>query len=98
MKDLISKAEIVAAMWFCSGNTSFLIADGLVPCFKHMFPDSRIAKGMSLGSNKMSYLIAYGLGLFFAAQTLTEIKTALAFFTLHFDETAMSTETLVSGM
>ena len=87
MKDLTSKAEIVAAMWFCSGNTSFLTADGLVPCFQHMFPDSKIAKSMSLGSNKMSYLIAHGLGPFFAAETVAEIKKAQAFFTLHFDET-----------
>ena len=61
VKDLTAKAEIVAAMWFCSGNTSFMTADGLVPCFKHMFPDSKIAQFMSLGSNKMSYLIAYAL-------------------------------------
>ena len=87
VKDLTAKAEIVAAMWFCSGNTSFMTADGLVPCFKHMFPDSKIAQFMSLGSNKMSYLIAYGLGPFFAAQTVAEIKKAKAFFTLHFDET-----------
>ena len=52
-----------------------------------MFPDSKIAQFMSLGSNKMSYLIAYGLGPFFAAQTVAEIKKAKAFFTLHFDET-----------
>lgn len=87
VKDLTAKAEIVAAMWFCSGNTSFMTADGLVPFFKHMFPDSKIAQFMSLGSNKMSYLIAYGLGPFFAAQTVAEIKKAKAFFTLHFDET-----------
>jgi hypothetical protein len=87
VKDLSVKAEIVTALWFCAGNTSFLNADGLVPWFQCIFPDSAIAQNMTLGPNKMSYLISDGLGPYFAAQTVGEIKRSKAYFTLHFDET-----------
>jgi hypothetical protein len=87
LKELTSRAEIIAAMFFCAGNTPFATADGLVPGYQHMLPDSTIAKNMTLGSNKMSYLIAHGLGPFFSAQTVGEINKSKAFFTLHFDET-----------
>ena len=48
---------------------------------------SVIAKHVSLGSKKMSYMVAYGLGPYFQQATVKEIIEGNSYFTLHFDET-----------
>ena len=51
------------------------------------FLDSAIAKHVSLGSKKMSYMVACGLGPYFQQATVKEIIQGNSYFTLHFDET-----------
>ena len=48
------------------------------------FPESLITKSVSIGPNKMSYVVIYGLGPYFTQLTLKE-GTSLC--TLQFNET-----------
>ena len=61
-------------------------ADALQEYYKQ-FPDSAIVKHVSLGSKKISYMVAYGLGPYFQQATVKEIIQGNSYFTLHFDET-----------
>ena len=56
-------------------------------CYQQQFPDSLIAKNVSIGSEQMSYIVAYGLGPNFSHLIITNIMKGQSFFTLHFDET-----------
>ena len=51
------------------------------------FPDSVIAKHVALGPQKMSYMVAYGLGPYFQQKIVRDIIEAHSYITLHFDET-----------
>ena len=84
---LVAKAEIIAALQYTSQNTPYSCADALQECYKQQFPVSAIAKHVSLGSKKMSYILAYGLGTYFQQATVKEIIQGNSNFTLHFDDT-----------
>ena len=45
------------------------------------FPDSAIAKHVSVGSKKMSYIVAYGLGPYFQQATVKEVIQGNSYFT-----------------
>ena len=83
VKDLATKAEIIAAFQFASQHTPFTSADGLPAVYQTHFPDSVIAKSVSLSAMKMSYIVAYALGPYFI-QTGKEITEGCTFYTLHF--------------
>ena len=51
-----------------------------------MFPDAFIAKCVTIGSAKMSYLVSYGLGPYFNQMTIREMAEGHSYFTLHFHE------------
>ena len=86
LPQLVTKAEIIATLQYASQNIPYSCADALQECYKQ-FPDSAIAKHLSLGSKKMSYMVAYGLGPYFKQATVKEIIQGNSYFTLHFDET-----------
>ena len=65
VKDAAIKAEIIAALQFVSQNIPFSCAENLAACYKQQFLDSSIAKNVSIGATKMSYLVSYGLGPYF---------------------------------
>lgn len=87
IKQQTAKAEIIAAMQFASQNIPFSFADELAENYRDQFPDSAIASKVSIGSTKMSYIVAFGLGPYFTQQIIQEIKEGPSYFTLHFDET-----------
>ena len=87
LPQLVTKVEIIAALQYASQNIPYSCADALQECYKQQFPDSAIAKYVSLGSRKMSYMMAYGLGPYFQQATGKEIIQRNSYFTLHFDET-----------
>lgn len=87
VKQQVTKAEIIAAMQFASQNLPFSSADNLAECYREQFPDSVIARNLSIQSKKMSYIVAFGLGPYFTEQIVQEIKEGPSYFTLHFDET-----------
>ena len=87
LPQLVAKAEIIAALQYASQNIPYSCADALQECYKQQFPDSAIAKHVSLGSKKMSCMVAYGLGPYLQQATVKEIIQGSSYFTLHFDET-----------
>ena len=70
LPQLVAKAEIIAALQYTSQNIPYSCADAFQECSKQQFPDSAIAKHVSLGSKKMSYIVAYGLGAYFQQATV----------------------------
>ena len=87
VKDLATKAEIIAAFQFASQNTPFTSAGGLPAICQVHFPDSVIAKSVSLSATKISYIVSYALSPYFIQRTVKEITEGCTFYTLHFDET-----------
>lgn len=87
IQQLAVKAEIIAALQFASQNIPYSCADALQACYQQQFPDSVIAKHVALGSSKMSYMMAYGLGPYFQHMVVKDIICGHSYFTLHFDET-----------
>ena len=72
-------------MTVANSNFSFASCLKVGSVFQEMFPDSDIAKGFSMSSTKVSYMISYGLGPYFLKTLLEDIKDT--YFTLQFDET-----------
>ena len=87
LPQLVAKAEIIATLQYASQNIPYSCADALEECYKQQFPDSAIAKHISLGSQQMSYMVAYGLVPYFQQATVKEIIQGNSYFTVHFDET-----------
>lgn len=61
----VSKSEILWALKSVDSHRSINSAANEGALFKLMFPDSDIAQTFSLGSDKMAYLIHYGLAPYF---------------------------------
>lgn len=87
VQDLGVQAEILWILKAASSNYSFSSVDGTADILKKMFPDSLIAQRFSVSHQKMSYLVAYGLGPYFRQLTIDDILSSKAYFTVHFDET-----------
>ena len=51
----------------------------LLPVLKDAFPDSRVCKEISLGSDKLSYAISDSIGPFFFEQHMQSARQAPAF-------------------
>ena len=92
LPQLVANAGIIAALQYASQNIPYSCADTLQECYKQQFPDSAIAKHVSLGTKKMLYMVAYGLGPYFQQATVKEIIQGNSYFTVHFDETECSSE------
>ena len=88
VQDQIMKAETLWALKTASENFSFRVSDGVPELFQKMFPDSTIAKHMTMSRTKVSYMISHGLGPYFQQQTVGDIqRIPNTYYTLHFDET-----------
>ena len=55
-KELVTNAEIYALLRVCLANHSFASCDGAAELFKVMFPDSRVARDVTLQSTKATYV------------------------------------------
>ena len=64
-------------------------ASGGVPQLpQRMFPDSVVAKKMTINHAKVSYVISHGLGPYFPQKTIDDILNSPdTYYTIHFDET-----------
>ena len=87
VRDLATKAEIIAALQFASQNTPFTSVGEQPAIYKAQFPDSVIARSVSLSATKMSYIVAYALGPCFIERSVKEIAEGCTFYALHFYET-----------
>lgn len=85
VKDTVVKAEILWALQVVQSHFSYNSCDHLAETFSAMFTDSDIAKQFSLGRDKVSYTIAYGLAPFFHQELVDLIKTC-DYFVIAFDE------------
>ena len=72
----MAKAEIIWALKIVDSNFSFQSADDLLPVLRAMDPSSSVFKQMSLGSDKVSYVIAYGLQPYFKRMVIRGIQAA----------------------
>ena len=73
VKELATKAEIIASRQYAAQNIPFSNAENLSVCYQDQFPDSLITKNVSIGPNKMSYVVRYGLGPYFTLLTVKDI-------------------------
>ena len=87
LKEMATKAKIIATLQYTDQNTPFASADNLGPCYQQQFPDSQIAKNVAIGPKKMSYVVGYGLGPYFTKLNVNNLVAGNSLFTLHFDET-----------
>ena len=80
VKELATKEEIIATVKYAAQNIPFSNAENLSACYQEQFPDSLIAKNASIGLNKMSYVVRYGLGPYFTQLTVKDIVEGKSFF------------------
>ena len=80
VKELATKAEeIIATMLYAAQNIPFSNAENLSACYEEQFHDSLIAKNVSIGLNKMSYVVRYALGPYFTQLTVKDIVEGKSF-------------------
>lgn len=70
--DEVTRAEVLWAVKCVMSHFSKNSASDMGDIFKLMFPDSSIAKKMSIGSTKLSYYITYGLAPYYHNQLLRQ--------------------------
>ena len=78
-------AEIRWALKTVMSHYSLNSAQDITDVFHAMFPDSNIAKRMSCGATKLSYLITFGIAPFFKQELLIDVSQA-PYFVISFDE------------
>lgn len=83
-KETTLKAEIIWAMKLVTSHHSFNSSNDASELFQLMFPDSRIAKSVSLSASKMSYVISFGLSEYFSQILKKDIASSK--FVICFDE------------
>ena len=72
-------AEIRWALKTVMSHYSLNSAQDITDVFRAMFPDSNIAKHMSCGATKLSYLITFGIAPFFKQELLMDVSQAPCF-------------------
>ena len=85
--DGVAKAEALWAMKTVFSNCSFSSSNDTSKLFQDMFPDSMIAKQLTMSHQKVSYLVSHGIRPYFQKTTVDEILSSEVYFTIHFDET-----------
>ena len=86
LKHMAVKAEIIALLHFAVHNVSFGSAKNLPVCYQQQFPDSVIAKQVSIAPTKMSYMVCYGLGPCFRQMIIRDIIEGHSYHTVHLNE------------
>ena len=71
--DDVTKAEVLWSLKCTMSHFSRNSSRDLKDLFQLMFPDSPIARKMSLGSTKLAYTITYGLAPYFHNQLLRDV-------------------------
>lgn len=85
ISDEALKAEIYWALHNTVTHHSHSSSQAVTELFRHMFPDSKIAKSFKCGKTKLSYLITFGLAPYFTNE-LIDILKEVQHFVLLFDE------------
>ena len=88
MQQLIAKAEVIQALHVVESNQSFRATYKDSERFREQFPDSKIAAGYSMHTDKTRYIIVYGTAPFVKDFIIHDAKGKC--FTYKFDETTTS--------
>ena len=81
----ITKAEILWAMKTIHSHYSYNSCCNVTDIFSAMFPDSNIARSMSVGSTKIAYMVTYGTAPYFQSQ-LAKSTESCTEYVVCFDE------------
>ena len=73
MKQMAVRAEIITTLHFFSTKSVSSSSQSLSACCQQQFPDSLIARHVTLGATKMSYMVSYGLGPYFRQMIIKDI-------------------------
>ena len=86
LKIQLQRIEIIATLQFAFYNIPYSCAENLAACYQQQFPDSSIAKNVSIVPTKMSCLVTSGLVQYFNQMTIRDVVQGHSYFTLHLDE------------
>ena len=78
-------SEIIWALTVAQKNFSANSCDDMNETFKKMFPDSKVHRYFTMGAQKCSYVINFGLGPFFHNELVEHVKKS-PFYSISFDE------------
>lgn len=84
--DSVIKAEIVWALKCVMSHYSMNSSKDMKTVLQLMFPDSIIAKKITIGSSKLSYMICYGLAPYVHSRLVRSVQKC-NWFVICFDET-----------
>ena len=87
-EDMTTKAEICCCLDIIDSNCSFWAADADNEKYRKMFPDSAIANSYKQKSDKVKYMLQFGVAPFMRSVILNELKGLP--FSFRFDETTTS--------
>lgn len=74
LNDKVTTAEILWCLKTVVSHYSYNSASNLKELFTVMFPDSKIAGSLALGSTKLAYFITYGLAPYFTQHLINSVK------------------------
>jgi hypothetical protein len=86
--DKVTKAEILFILKACTAGYAYHSFREVGDLFKMMFPDSAVARDVTLEPTKFSYVISDGLGPYFHNILVDDIKKSASFFTVEVDGTS----------
>ena len=81
----MTRAEILWTMKMVNIHYSYRSSDDMKLLFQSMFPDSSIAKQLSIGRTKVSYIVSFGLAPYLHQAVIDGVKLSEEF-TICFDE------------
>lgn len=84
-RDDVTRAEILWTMKMVKNHYSYRSSDDMKLLFQSMFPDSSIAKRLSIGRTKVSYIVSFGLAPYLHQAVIDGVKLSEEF-TICFDE------------
>lgn len=87
VKDATKRAELKMCALLAYNNLPFALMDVLSPLCANIFPDSEIAKSVSLKRTKATHMIKYGLGEQCSQKMCSALAEQGCFFSLIMDET-----------
>ena len=73
VKQSTTKVDIIATLHFATENIVFSSSENLAKCYQMQFPGSVIARIVTIGPTKISYMVSYGLGPYFTEMNVREI-------------------------
>jgi hypothetical protein len=83
--DQVTRAEIVWALKVVTSHFSMNASRDMKDVFRMMFPDSEIAKKITIGATKMAYMISFGLAPYYHSQLVRSVQKCNRF-VICFDE------------